>query len=61
MSLIKEYVETDPSGRKVDETDMLVIKQGFEPAMFTGYFDFWDNEKFLVRIFQTLCDIFQIC
>ena len=41
-------MQTDPSGRKVDDTDMLVIKQGYEPLMFTGYFDFWDDNKFSV-------------
>ena len=41
-------MQTDPSGRKVNETDMLVIKQGHEPTLFTGYFDFWDNDKFQV-------------
>ncbi|XP_065051473.1 villin-1-like isoform X2 [Rhopilema esculentum] len=45
FTFAKEYVQTDPSGRKVDETDLLVVKQGYEPAMFTGYFDFWDPSK----------------
>ncbi len=42
-------MKTDPSGRKMEAVDMLVIKQGFEPVMFTGQFELWDADKFGVR------------
>ena len=47
-------MQTDPSGRNVNDTDLLVIKQGYEPTLFTGYFDFWDNDKFLVSIISLI-------
>ncbi|XP_062058075.1 advillin [Lepus europaeus] len=37
----QEYLRTHPSGRAAD-TPILVIKQGFEPPTFTGWFLAWD-------------------
>jgi len=46
FTFAQEYVKTDPSGRMVNNTDMLVVKQGYEPVMFTGQFELWDADKF---------------
>jgi len=40
-----EYIQTDPSGRTVDGTVMMQLKQGFEPPNFTCHFHAWDPEK----------------
>ncbi|OCT92895.1 advillin-like [Xenopus laevis] len=37
----QEYLKTHPSGRD-SETPILIIKQGFEPPIFTGWFLAWD-------------------
>ncbi|XP_027143130.1 adseverin-like [Larimichthys crocea] len=37
----KQYIETDPSGRDKD-TPVVVVKQGYEPPTFTGWFLGWD-------------------
>lgn len=46
MTTAKEYVETDPSGRDLEATSLIIIKQGFEPLNFTGYFHAWDPKLF---------------
>ncbi|KAK2189393.1 hypothetical protein NP493_107g00027, partial [Ridgeia piscesae] len=38
-----EYLETDPSGRDTD-TPIFIVKQGYEPPDFVGYFGVWDRE-----------------
>ncbi len=43
----KEYLETDPSGRDQD-MPIIVVKQGHEPPLFTGFFGAWDDEMFRV-------------
>ena len=48
QSLAVEYLRTDPSGRSPD-TPIVLIKQGFEPPNFTGFFGFWDNDLWNVR------------
>nr|XP_056709424.1 advillin [Euleptes europaea] len=40
----QEYLETHPSGRDVD-TPILIVKQGFEPPNFTGWFLAWDPHR----------------
>ena len=40
-----KYVETDTSGRKVDDTSFMQIKLGFEPPSFTAQFHAWDPAK----------------
>ncbi|XP_069769843.1 scinderin-like [Narcine bancroftii] len=40
----KHYIESDPSGRN-DGTSIIVVKQGFEPPTFTGWFLAWDKNK----------------
>ncbi|XP_077185065.1 advillin [Paroedura picta] len=37
----QEYLKTHPSGRDAD-TPILIVKQGFEPPNFTGWFLAWD-------------------
>ncbi|XP_036425180.1 villin-1 [Colossoma macropomum] len=37
----QEYLKTHPAGRDQD-TPILVVKQGFEPPTFTGWFHAWD-------------------
>ncbi|XP_054419821.1 scinderin [Pteronotus mesoamericanus] len=38
------YLETDPSGRD-KRTPIIIIKQGYEPPTFTGWFLGWDSSK----------------
>ncbi|XP_056315789.1 scinderin like a [Danio aesculapii] len=40
--IAKEYVDSDPSGRR--GTPVIIIKQGFEPPSFTGWFQAWDSK-----------------
>ncbi|XP_053142779.1 villin-1 isoform X2 [Hemicordylus capensis] len=40
----QEYLHTHPSGRDV-ETPIVIVKQGFEPPTFTGWFLAWDPLK----------------
>nr|XP_045720977.1 scinderin [Mirounga angustirostris] len=40
----KMYLETDPSGRD-KRTPIVIVKQGHEPATFTGWFLGWDSRK----------------
>ncbi|XP_061470969.1 advillin isoform X2 [Rhineura floridana] len=41
LMMAQEYLQTHPSGRDTD-TPILIIKQGFEPPNFTGWFLAWD-------------------
>ncbi|XP_072859347.2 scinderin [Pogona vitticeps] len=40
----KCYIETDPSGRD-KRTPVVIVKQGYEPLTFTGWFLGWDYNK----------------
>ncbi|XP_061569837.1 villin-1 [Cololabis saira] len=40
----KEYLRTHPAGRDPD-TPVIVVKQGYEPPTFTGWFNAWDPHK----------------
>jgi hypothetical protein len=40
--LAQNYLKSDPSGRDQD-TPILVVKQGYEPPTFTGFFGVWDS------------------
>ncbi|XP_014642172.1 PREDICTED: advillin isoform X1 [Ceratotherium simum simum] len=42
LATAQEYLHTHPSGRDAD-TPILIIKQGFEPPIFTGWFLAWDS------------------
>ncbi|XP_054435990.1 advillin [Pteronotus mesoamericanus] len=42
LATAQEYLHTHPSGRD-PETPILIIKQGFEPPTFTGWFLAWDS------------------
>nr|XP_044611432.1 advillin isoform X2 [Equus asinus] len=42
LATAQEYLSTHPSGRDAD-TPILIIKQGFEPPIFTGWFLAWDS------------------
>ncbi|XP_007445271.1 advillin-like [Python bivittatus] len=44
LATVQEYLQTHPSGREID-TPILVVKQGFEPPNFTGWFLAWDPKK----------------
>lgn len=46
---LQEYLETDPSGRDAD-TPVYVVKQGFEPPTFTGFFGVWDQDLWVVSM-----------
>ncbi|XP_071822473.1 advillin-like isoform X2 [Apostichopus japonicus] len=55
MQTAKEYVLTDPSGRDVEATSLIIIKQGFEPLNFTGYFHAWDPKLFESSLSEEDC------
>ncbi|KAK3752621.1 hypothetical protein QZH41_018816, partial [Actinostola sp. cb2023] len=40
-----DYIKSDTSGRTLDDTVILQVKQGYEPLNFTGQFQAWDSEK----------------
>uniref|UniRef100_A0A8C1BQU1 Villin-1 n=1 Tax=Cyprinus carpio carpio TaxID=630221 RepID=A0A8C1BQU1_CYPCA len=42
----QEYLKSHPAGRDLD-TPILVVKQGFEPPTFTGWFHAWDPQKWI--------------
>lgn len=48
LATAQEYLHTHPSGRDAD-TPILIIKQGFEPPTFTGWFLAWDSHIWSVR------------
>lgn len=48
LTTAAEYLHTHPSGRDAD-TPILIIKQGFEPPTFTGWFLAWDSHMWSVR------------
>lgn len=39
-----KFIEKDPSGRKVDSTILLQVKQGHEPTTFTTLFNGWSPD-----------------
>ncbi|XP_032871329.1 advillin isoform X1 [Amblyraja radiata] len=44
LTTAQEYLKTHPSSRDID-TPIFIIKQGFEPPTFTGWFVGWDISK----------------
>uniref|UniRef100_A0A8C3AQE4 Villin like n=1 Tax=Cyclopterus lumpus TaxID=8103 RepID=A0A8C3AQE4_CYCLU len=40
----QEYLRTHPAGRDPD-TPIIIVKQGYEPPTFTGWFNAWDTHK----------------
>ena len=48
VTTAQEYLRSHPGGRDVD-TPIVLIKQGFEPPTFTGWFHAWDPQKWSVR------------
>lgn len=49
LAMAQEYLQTHPSGRDVD-TSIVIVKQGFEPPIFTGWFLAWDPHIWSVRM-----------
>lgn len=41
---VQEYLRTHPGGRDLD-TPIVIVKQGYEPPTFTGWFLAWDPLK----------------
>lgn len=48
----QEYLRTHPGNRDPD-TPIVLIKQGFEPLTFTGWFTAWDTAKWSVRVLES--------
>lgn len=48
LATAQEYLHTHPGGRDPD-TPILIVKQGFEPPIFTGWFLAWDSHLWSVR------------
>ncbi|XP_074841267.1 villin-like protein [Carettochelys insculpta] len=44
VSSAKEYLKTHPAGRDL-ATPIIMVKQGYEPLTFTGWFSAWDPYK----------------
>ncbi|KAM3861807.1 villin-1 [Diretmus argenteus] len=44
VTTAQEYLRSHPSGRDVD-TPIVLVKQGFEPPTFTGWFHAWDPQQ----------------
>lgn len=58
--MCQEYLRTHPGMRDPD-TPILLLKQGFEPPTFTGWFLAWDPSKWSVSlIFVTRSLIFKL-
>jgi hypothetical protein len=47
----RDYLVSDPSERNVD-IPVMIIKQGFEPPHFTGFFGAWDSDLWPVRLLE---------
>lgn len=47
VKLGNDYLKSDPAGRDQD-TSLLIVKQGFEPPTFTGFFGAWDRSLWSV-------------
>ena len=45
-----DYVSSDPSGRTLEDTVVIQVKQGYEPLNFTGHFQAWDRDKWSASI-----------
>eukprot|EP00794_Sanderia_malayensis_P007449 gene7449-8271_t len=45
LSAAMNYIKSDTTGRTVETTNILQVKQGYEPLNFTGNFLAWDPEK----------------
>ena len=58
----KDYLLSDPSQRNVD-IPIIVVKQGFEPPHFTGYFGAWDPDiwpvSYLILMSVNIFDSFR--
>uniref|UniRef100_A0A8C3AQM2 Villin like n=1 Tax=Cyclopterus lumpus TaxID=8103 RepID=A0A8C3AQM2_CYCLU len=53
----QEYLRTHPAGRDPD-TPIIIVKQGYEPPTFTGWFNAWDTHKWsvsLISLTHVLC------
>lgn len=46
---VLEYLSTDLTGRKLENTIVMRIKQGNEPIEFTYHFESWDPELFKIK------------
>eukprot|EP00731_Ephydatia_muelleri_P020263 Em0012g1088a len=44
LEVATRFIEKDPSGRKVDSTLLLQVKQGYEPSTFTTLFNGWNPD-----------------
>uniref|UniRef100_A0A8C9YZS9 Villin like n=1 Tax=Sander lucioperca TaxID=283035 RepID=A0A8C9YZS9_SANLU len=49
----QEYLRTHPAGRDPD-TPKIIVKQGYEPPTFTGWFNAWDPHKWSVSLLYAL-------
>lgn len=62
--MCQEYLRTHPGMRDPD-TPILLLKQGFEPPTFTGWFLAWDPSKwsvsliFVTRSFSNYTEVIQ--
>lgn len=48
---LKDYIKADPTGRTVDTTLIVQVKQGSEPFKFRGCFIDWDPKRWAVSDF----------
>ncbi|XP_065059180.1 advillin-like [Rhopilema esculentum] len=45
LNAAMNYIKSDKTGRTIENTNILQVKQGFEPLTFSGNFLAWDPEK----------------
>lgn len=45
VTVAMDYVRSDPTGRTLEDTIIIQVKQGYEPLNFTGHFHGWDRDK----------------
>ena len=51
---------SDPSGRTLEDTMIIQVKQGYEPLNFTGHFQAWDRDKWSVSLITLLLYLLSI-
>jgi len=49
LSLVENYIRTDPTDRSLDSTVILQLHQGEEPRAFTAVFEHWDPQLWKTR------------
>ena len=54
--LLQDYIKTDPAGDRDPDTPITIVKQGYEPPNFTGFFGVWDRDLWSVSLLSDLSE-----